>query len=272
MRGVIDMIGIHVKTKRMIDMKTNLKFINQIGCTHLQLFNEDIPKDLGLKNLLKKYDLKLVIHSPYIFNIAAPFNPHDWKVRYLLLELDESIKNGASYFVIHMGKQLNTTLQQAYKNMYNLLNFISKKTNPNFQIMLETTAGQGTELCYKLEDLAIFYNLIKKNKKMSNIKICLDTCHLFAAGYDLRTKKAVDLFMKKFDKLIGLQYVGIVHLNDSINELNSRKDRHMNIGSGYIGAVGLKYFYSLLVKLGIPAILETPIENYAIEIKFLQSK
>lgn len=266
------MIGIHIKTKRLKDMKLNLKYANQIGCTHIQLFGEDIDKDFGMKSLLKKYKLSLIIHSPYIFNIAATFNPHDWKMKYLIMELRSAKKFGASGYVIHMGKQMNLTQQDAYNNMYRTLEFISKETNQNFQILLETTAGQGTELCYKLEDLSIFFGMVKHNPKLRNIKICLDTCHLFAAGYDLRTKKNVDTFIKKFNKLIGIQYVGLIHLNDSINELGSHKDRHMNIGNGYIGMKGLKYFYECFSKINVPSILETPIENYAMEIKMIKAK
>lgn len=263
------MIGIHLKTKRLKDMRLNLKYAHQIGCTHIQVFNENIDKDFGMKNLLKKYDLSLIVHSPYIFNIASTFNPRDWKMKYLLLELENAKKNGASGYVIHMGKQMSNTQKVAYNNMYKTLEFISKETSQQFQILLETTAGQGAELCYKLEDLAVFYDRIKRNPKMRNVKICLDTCHLFAAGYDLRTRKNVETFIKKFNALIGIQYVGLIHLNDSINEFESHKDRHMNIGNGYIGLKGLKYFYECFSKINVPSILETPIENYALEIKMI---
>lgn len=265
------MLGIHVKTKRLNGLETSLKYAHKINCTHIQLFNNDIGKDIPMKKLLKKNNLKLIIHSPYIFNIANTFNPHDWKMKYLLLELDDAKKNGASGYVIHMGKQMNLPKETAYGNMYKTLKFASQKTNSQFQIFLETTAGQGTELCYKLDDLAYFYNKIKKDKSLDNIKICLDTCHLFAAGYDLRTKKNIKIFIKKFNELIGLESVGLIHLNDSINELDSRKDRHMNIGNGYIGLVGLKFFYDCFAKIGVPSILETPIENYELEIRKLRS-
>jgi apurinic endonuclease APN1 len=119
-----------------------------------------------------------------------------------------------------------------------------------------------------IEDLADFYNMFK-DKEINNVKICLDTCHLFAAGYDLRTIEDVNNFILKFNKLIGLQYVGLVHLNDSIHDLDSHLDRHMNIGNGYIGSTGLKYFYQSFKTIDVPSILETPVENYGMEIKNL---
>lgn len=266
------MIGIHIKASKLRELDDSLKYAKGIGCTIVQTFNETIGEDKVIKSLLKKYHLKMVIHSPYIINIASNFNPHGWRTKYLLMEIENSVRNGAIGFVVHMGNSVNLPINIAYDNMYKTLKHICKGIPKSFMIYLETTAGQGTELCYMMEDLGIFFHKIKSNPRMSNVKICLDTCHLFCAGYDIRTRQGVRLFIDKFDKLIGIKYVGLLHLNDSVYDLNSRKDRHENIGEGYIGLTGIKTFYQYFASIGVPGILETPIGNYKNEIKMLQCK
>jgi deoxyribonuclease-4 len=265
-------IGIHIKTKKVENIKESFVYAHKIGCSYVQLFNENIDKEIKLKKLLKKLKLKMIIHAPYIINIGAEFNPHSWRTKYLLMEIENAFNNGAIGIVVHLGKSVNESMEDATNNMYQLLNYIVHKFHKQFYIYLKTTAGQGTELCWKIEDLAEFYSRIKKNPLMKNIKICLDTCHLFAAGYDIRTPNKVDIFLKDFDKLIGCKHVGLIHLNDSINDIGTHKDRHTNIGKGFIGLHGLKYFYNFFARRNIPSILETPVENYEDEIKSVINK
>jgi len=267
------MIGIHIKVKKNVDVKQAFKYAHDIGCTHVQMFNENMDGSQTLKSALKKYNLKLVIHAPYIINIASHFDPTSWRTKYLLLEIENSIRNGAIGLVVHMGKRMTMSEQMAYNNMYRLLELVSRAIkNKNFNIYLETTAGQGTELCYKMDDLQVFYNRIKNNPKMKMIKICLDTCHLFSAGYDLRSKTSVNKFINNFDKTIGIKYVGLIHLNDSMHEFDTRKDRHANIGEGYIGAKGLRCIYKYFSEKNIPCIMETPVGDFTHEIKTVQNK
>lgn len=265
------MIGIHIKSQSKTDIKQAFKYANHIGCSHIQMFNEKMDDIPYVKAMLKKYNLKLVIHSPYIINIASNFEPRSWRMKYLLMEIETSIKKGAFGLVIHMGKRMELSRDEAFGNMYQTLRYVCDKikTEKNFTIFLETTAGQGSELCYKLEELALFFNRIKKNKYMKNVKLCLDTCHVFCAGYDIRSKKSIDDFLKRFDLMIGLGNIGLIHMNDSVNDIGTRKDRHTNIGVGFIGLVGLKYFFYFFSKKNIPSILETPIENYENEINSL---
>jgi deoxyribonuclease IV len=266
------MIGIHVRDKKLQELDDTLRYAKSIGCSYIQTFNETISDCKNIKSLLNKYKLKMVIHSPYVINLASNFDQHSWRTKYLLLEVENSINNGAIGLVVHMGKSMELPINVAYKNMYKTLELVCRKMKKPFYIYLETTAGQGTELCYKLEDLGVFFNKIKANPKMSNIKICIDTCHIFCAGYDIRTKKGVDSFIGKLDKLVGVKHVGLIHLNDSVYDLDSRKDRHTNIGEGYIGITGLRHFYQYFLKINVPSILETPIGNYENETKLLQSQ
>lgn len=264
------MIGIHIKSKNLRDLKTAMTYAKNIGCSHIQIFNENIPDSESIKSLLKKNNLQMIVHSPYIINIAAKFDPHSWRMKYLLMEIETSIINGACGFVLHMGKSMDLSVIESYKNMYKTLKMVCKKINKKkFSIFLETTAGQGTELCYHIEELHDFFEFIKNDNSLKNIKICLDTCHLFCAGYDLKTIKGNNNFITKFNKLIGINKVGLLHINDSLNDIGTRKDRHANIGEGFIGTKGLRYFYQFFSKLGVPAILETPIGDYSAEIKLL---
>lgn len=268
------MIGIHIKTKTKTnnynEIKVALIYAKSIGCTHFQIFNENIEDGNMMKKLINKMDLKMVIHSPYVINLASNFEPHGWRTKFLLLEIENAIANGAIGIVIHMGKSMTLPVKVAYNNMYKTLELACQKIgNKKFDIYLETTAGEGTELCYKLEDLGEFFKRIKANPKMTHVKICLDTCHLFCAGYDLRRKKSIDEFVDNLDQLVGIERVGLMHINDSLNDFDTRKDRHSNIGEGYIGVNGLRYFYQKLAKRNIPGILETPVGDYEKEIKSL---
>ena len=148
----------------------------------------------------------------------------------------------------------------------------STKKYSNIKIFLETSTGQRTELCYKMEDLSYFYKKFSKNHNKEvkkRFKLCIDTCHIFSAGYCIKTKKNIKLFLEAFEEMIGLRYVGLIHLNDSKVECGKQVDRHQNIGEGFIGYNGLKYLFDYFRNLNIPIVLETPREGYIYEIKSL---
>lgn len=266
------MVGIHVKIKGIHDLRPELQHAMNIGCDHVQLMNEVIDKKSNLKKILQKYHLKLIIHGPFTINIANDIDVEFWKAKRVLVEIYTAIYNGASGIVFHMGRLVDKPKEVGFRNMYKLLNYICPKVEEmkkGFKIYLETTSGQGNELCYKMDDLGIFYKMIKNNKKMENVLICLDTCHLFTAGYDLRTIDEVDNFLLLFDTLVGIKNVGLIHMNDSVEAFNSKRDHHAGIGEGFIGLIGLKHFYEKFKKLHVPIILETPLGNYEREIKLL---
>jgi deoxyribonuclease-4 len=266
-----DTYGIHIRGKKKLELKQAFKYAKTVGCKYVQMFNENIENPTYIKKKLKDYDLKLIVHSPYIINIASPFDPKSWKMKYLLIEIENSVKNGAIGIVIHMGKSLDLPVKQAYNNMFQNLKYACSRKPQKFIIYLETTAGQGTELCYNITDLGDFYNRIKNVSFMKSVKICLDTCHIFCAGYDIRNKKSIEKFLKEFDLVVGINNIGLIHLNDSLNDLGTNLDRHTNIGQGYIGSLGLKIFYKFFAKMKIPAILETPPEHILNDVKIITS-
>jgi len=224
---------------------------------------------IKFKQFLIKNNMKLVIHTSYTHNIARDWDKSSPWIHSLLLEIKYAHILGAIGIVIHFGKQLELSLEEAYNNMYTSLVYINKMSQDyqDVKIFLETTAGQGTEMCYKIEDLAYFFKKIKNIKTLKKrIKICFDTCHVFSAGYCFKNKNNIKLFLDTFEELIGLKYIALVHLNDSKVDCGMRRDRHENIGKGYIGFSNLKLFFNFFKKRNIPIILETPNLGYLKEI------
>lgn len=269
--------GYHETIKDGIDKA--IKNVNANNCNSLQIFvsnpqsikknpirnKEEIQKSLYLINRLKT---KLFIHSPYVINIAKHFTLKDKQIQYMIKELNTGAALSSCGNVLHVGKYLTLDKEEAIQNMKHNIELILKHSNPKSRLLIETPAGQGTELFYRLEDLALFFNSLKqKNKRLG---ICVDTCHIFAAGYDIRTKEGVISYFKLFNKLIGLKHLKVIHLNDSYNRFGSRVDNHENLGKGFIGKTGLTYVINVAKKYKIPLILETPNKNDAEELEFVK--
>lgn len=234
------------------------------------------PELKEFKEYLKKHNMKVVVHSSYLVNIARNWDYHSWWLKHLELEIEYTDKIDAFGLVVHFGNQLELDKTEGYNNMFSSLLHVLNQTkkHSNVKIILETTAGQGTEMCYKLEDLSHFFKKFSKcqnNNVKDRIRLCIDTCHIFAAGYDIRNKDLVKYYLETFDELIGLRYVALLHLNDSKCDVGCKKDRHENIGKGKIGLKGLSSFFKQFRKLEIPIILETPNEGYKKEIKMLKN-
>lgn len=234
------------------------------------------PELLEFCKYLKHNNMKVVIHSSYMINIARTWNDHSWWLKVLQLEIKYAAKINAVGLVVHFGKQLDLTQREGYTNMFTSIMHVLTNTQKysSVKLLLETTAGQGTEMCHRLEDLAYFYKKITKssNDIKNRIGICLDTCHIFAAGYNLKSKKNIMSYLESFDKLIGINNIYLIHLNDSKCDVGCRVDRHENIGKGYIGKKNLQILFDYFKKLNKYIILETPNEGYKKEIKALQYK
>lgn len=260
-----NMIQIFVSNP-MSKAEVNMKKYNQIAVTRI-------------RNKLTETNSKIVIHLPYVINLAKPLPPNpieSWWIKMICNQLDVSELIGSIGCVVHVGKALELLETDAIDNMYNGLKFVIdylKSKNMSTWIILETAAGQGTELITtknnSLEEFSSFYNRFSEEDK-NYIKICVDTCHIYAAGYDISTEEEVRTFFQEFDEQIGLDNLGLIHLNDSKlgNSCGCCVDRHANLGKGMIGLVGLKEFIRLGLYHKIPIILETP-DGYVEEIKMI---
>ncbi len=224
--------------------------------------------------LMKEHDFdysKVVVHAPYIINLANDKDPEKFKfsVRFLQEELERCELLGIKSIVLHPGSHVGLGVDAAISNIAKGLNMILG--THDVTILLETMAGKGTEVGSSLEEIKRIVDLVDDKE---HIGVCLDTCHLNDAGYDM---SEFDSFLNLFDSLIGLDKIGCVHINDSKNTLGAHKDRHENIGFGTIGFDNLiSIIYNNRLE-NIPKILETPYVDrefapYKYEIEMIRNK
>ena len=215
--------------------------------------------------LMKKNNIdysKVIVHAPYIINLANDSDPDKFKfsVNFLIQEVERCDLLGIKYMVLHPGSHVGLGEKTGLHNIIRGLNQILDKGKCN--ILLETMAGKGTELGRTIDEIK---EIIDGVENKDRIGVCLDTCHLNDAGYDI---SEFDKYLDEFDKKIGLSYIHCIHINDSKNILGAHKDRHENIGYGTIGFDNLiNVIYN--ERLGdIPRILETPYVNEVAPYKF----
>lgn len=224
--------------------------------------------------LMKEHDFdysKVVVHAPYIINLANDKDPEKFKfsVHFLQEELERCELLGIKSIVLHPGSHVGLGVDAAISNIAKGLNMILG--THDVTILLETMAGKGTEVGSSLEEIKRIIDLVDDKE---HIGVCLDTCHLNDAGYDM---SEFDSFLNRFDSLIGLDKIGCVHVNDSKNVLGAHKDRHENIGFGTIGFDNLiSIIYNNRLE-NIPKILETPYVDrefapYKYEIEMIRNK
>ena len=199
-----------------------------------------------------------VAHMPYLPNLSSPeISVYEKSIHTMIREVERCNKLGIPYLVTHLGSHKGTGEDKGIQRVVSALTEVAK-TNKDVTILLENTAGQKNSVGSDFTQLAeIFFGL----KPASRFGICIDTCHAFAAGYDLRNEKNVKDVLEKFDSEIGLRHIKIIHLNDSKGELGCHLDRHEHIGLGHIGEAGLSQVVKLANKNKIPIILETPIDE-----------
>ncbi|MDK2886058.1 MAG: deoxyribonuclease [Thermosipho sp. (in: thermotogales)] len=214
---------------------------------------------LEFKNGIKKYKIEIdsmLCHSGYLINIASP-KEEGWKksLDLLIKEMEICSALGIKYLNIHPGSHLGSGEDEGIKKIVKALN-IALDSEKNTFILLENVTKKGGNIGYKIEQLKLIIDNVKQPERLG---ITIDTCHAWDAGYDIVNK--LDEFLEKIDKLIGLEKLKFIHLNDSKNELGSNKDRHENIGMGIIGTDGLKKILTNEIILSKPWILETPGDN-----------
>lgn len=235
-----------------------------------------VPLDKNLTSLAceqmnNKIDIKnVIVHAPYIINLANKSNltQYEFAIDFLIRECKRVEKLGLNKMVLHPGNSLKDTKENAISNIAEALNLIL--SNTKITILLETMSGKGTEVGSSLKELK---QIVDKIENKNQIGICLDTCHLSDSGYDLSNFEALIEELKKYQLL---DKVGCIHVNDSKNPKGSKKDRHENLGFGFIPYQNLlNIIYHPLFE-NIPKILETPwVEDkapYALEIQAIKNK
>lgn len=234
----------------------------------------DLEKVKEAEQLMKDNKIakeNVIVHAPYIINLATDdLVKREFSCNFLKEEIKRVETLGFSYLVLHPGSHVGAGTDKGIQNIADSLNKIIDK-DTKIVILLETMAGKGTEVGKNFEELE---SIISKIKQKENIGVCLDTCHINDAGYDLNY---FDKVLDSFDKIIGLDKLKCIHVNDSKNIMGSHKDRHENIGYGHIGFDNLiNIIYNKRLD-NIPKILETPYIDktyppYKYEIEMIRSK
>jgi deoxyribonuclease IV len=256
-------LGVHTSIAGGILL--SLERARELGCNTMQIFSHnprqwavaDIPADMASKfrNMKDKLGIEPVyVHTSYLINLAAT-NPDVLNKSASLLkqELDLADVIGAEYVVVHTGSDSQGIPAESRLNAAATLKKISGSWKT--RLLLENTAGEKGDITSQIGDLAEIINFADTDLIAG---ITFDTCHAFAAGYDLRNDKDISACAEEIDKLIGLDKVKLIHLNDAKKGLASHVDRHWHIGEGEIGLEGLGKFINNKAFRGIPLILETP--------------
>ncbi|MGE6488410.1 deoxyribonuclease IV [Paenisporosarcina sp. NPDC076898] len=215
---------------------------------------EDLNIEAGQAHMMANGMSNIVVHAPYIINIGNSLKPETFSlgVDFLQKEIERTAALGAKQIVLHPGAHVGAGADVGIAKIIEGLNEVLTQDFP-VQIALETMAGKGTECGRSFEELAEIINGVTHNERMS---VCFDTCHTHDAGYDIVND--FDGVLNRFDQLIGLDRLKVLHINDSKNIRGASKDRHENIGFGEIGFDALNYIVHHPQLTSVPKILETP--------------
>ena len=262
-------IGCHVSISGSIDKSVDNAV--ERNCSAFQIFTRN-PRGWNVKDLTKEniiaFKSKLksnkidrfatCAHMPYLPNLATPKNDgFEKSVKTLIDESERCSQLGIPYLVTHLGSHLGTGEEAGMKKLVEGLTKAGQTKN-DVMILLENTAGQKNSVGSDFKQLGEIFKQLNPRKKFG---ICLDTCHAFVAGYDLRTEDKVKETFKEFDKYVGIENLKILHLNDARGELGCNLDRHYHLGLGGIGEEGISSVVKFANKKKIPIILETPIDD-----------
>lgn len=277
------LIGSHVGFKKDTQILGSLEEALSYGSTTFMFYTGapqntkrcEISDELTLLALNKMKDTdidysKVIVHAPYIINLANNKDPDKFmfSVRFLQEEVERCSKLGIKNMVLHPGSHVGLGIDEGISNIITGLNMILD--NSDVTILLETMAGKGTEIGSNFNEIKKIINGVHNKER---IGVCMDTCHMNDAGYDLTD---FDKLLNYFDEVVGLEFLHCIHINDSKNEKSSHKDRHENLGFGTIGFDTLiSIIYNERLS-DIPKILETPYVGeyppYKYEIEMIKNK
>lgn len=241
----------------------------KLGCNACQIFSRSPrggkARTLSenevkvFRDLCNRHDINpVVIHIPYVLNLATSSpEMHDYAVSMVKEDMARANMLGASYLVLHMGSHRGEGSDAGLFQVAKALNSALQGYDGQTVLLLENTSGAGHEVGSTFEQLKRVLDEVKTPRT----GICFDTCHGFAAGYDLSDSCQVNLTVSRLDSIIGLHHLKLIHANDSMFPLGSTKDRHADIGGGYIGEKGFAAILSHPKLRDIPMVLETPADK-----------
>ncbi len=261
-------IGFHVSISGGFTLAVQRAF--ELGCTCMQIFSRNPrgwtvkpldKKDIaGFKKLREQWDIGPVfVHTNYLINLASGrADLYGKSIEQFVIDLERTEALGAEYLVTHLGSASGRDAAWMIDRVAGALNMAMKLHPPRTTILLENTAGEAGDVGYTLEQVREVMNGLDD---AAGIGLCYDTCHGFAAGYDIRRKKDIDALAGKIDATVGLQRLKGMHLNDCLRDLGSHVDRHWHIGEGKIGLDGFKMLLNHPAFREIPKVMETPKET-----------
>jgi len=260
------MLGSNVPT--VGGLATGFRYADEWGCECIQIYltlsrrwdvleltQQEITK---FKTAWENSSVKKVVaHVPYLVNLASPNKEiREKSIKRLAIEISRAITFGVPFLILHPGSYIEGDRETGIQRIIEALDIIGEQFSTRCpRILLETMTGQGTMLGYRFKELA---QILEGARKKDHLGVCIDTGHLFMAGYDFRGYRGYEEVMAELDRIIGLEKIGAFHLNDSKTKLGSRSDRHSCIGEGELG---LQVFHALLRDLrftNAPMILEIP--------------
>ena len=262
-------VGCHVSISGSIDRAVDNAVERE--CTAFQIFTRN-PRGWHAKDLtaedISNFKTKLeqskidrfatCAHMPYLPNLATPKEDgFERSVKTLISEVERCAQLGIPYLVTHLGSHLGTGDQAGIERLVDGLTRAGQTDN-DVMILLENTAGQKNSVGSDFKQLGEIFRQLKPAKKFG---VCLDTCHAFVAGYDLRTDADVDETFSEFDRHVGVKNLKILHLNDARGDIGCNLDRHYHLGLGGIGKTGIAAVVKFANRQKIPIILETPIDD-----------
>lgn len=246
------------------------------GCETIQFFSRN-PRGWKYGPLDKKENeafqasiqssglFPLFLHLPYLPNIASLNSPfYSRSVDSIATDLERAAQLGAQYLIIHIGHRLDSSEDEAINAVSQGIHQALKRVKNSVILLLENTAGQGSEIGSTFEQIRAIIDRVDENERVG---ICLDTAHSLEAGYDLSNKDGIERTLENVDHTVGLKRLRLFHLNDSKTPLGSHKDRHWHIGEGYIGLKGFRHLINHPLVRHLPGIMETPRKDTVEDLK-----
>jgi deoxyribonuclease-4 len=246
------------------------------GCETIQFFSRN-PRGWKYSPLNKKeveafrssiqssHLSPVFLHMPYLPNIASSKSKfYKRSVHSIATDLKRAEHLGAHYLIIHIGHRLEASEDQAIEAVSQGIDQAFEKVKNAVILLLENTAGQGTEIGYTFNQVKKIIDRVSDHERVG---VCLDTAHSFEAGYDLSNKDGIERTLEAFDQTLGLKRLHLLHLNDSKTPLGSRRDRHWHIGEGQIGREGFRCLVNHPLLNHLPGIMETPRKDTVEDLK-----